>query len=569
MSPKRLFRGQSPEGRLVFDVPYRGADLIGHPLFNKSSAFTAEERGTFGLEGLLPASVSTMQLQASRVYANIVRKSDPLERYIGLAALQDRNEHLYYRVLLDNIEEFLPIVYTPTVGQASKEYSHIFRRGRGIWVTPSHRGRIKDVLETAATEDVRLIVATDNQAILGIGDQGAGGMVIPIGKLAIYSAAAGIHPALTLPVSLDVGTNNEDLLGDELYLGWRKPRLEGDDYFSLIDEFVAAVRDLFPKTLLQWEDFRNENAFSLLERYRGLLLSFNDDIQGTGATALGGILAGARLAGGTLLDQRVTIVGAGAAGGGIAGQIRAALKEAGLDQSEIHGRIAVLDRHGLLVEGREGVTGCKKNHAWPRETARAVGLDGGSSLAEVVDKQKPTVLIGSSGQAGLFSEDIVRAMASYVERPMVFPFSNPTSLAEATPENLIRWTDGRALIATGSPFEPMTHNGHEHRFGQGNNAFVFPGIGLGALVAEATEVTDGMFSAAGIALAGSVSEDELAVSQLYPDIGRLRNVTRTIAVAVAKQALRESVGRDLAEEDVDAAVGRFMWTPEYPVLVPT
>ncbi len=563
-----FYRGRSADGRFELEVPYRGAELIEQPMYNKSSAFTLEERRTFGLEGLLPDQVSTIELQARRVYGNIVRKIEPIEQYIGLAALQDRNEHLFYRVLLDNLEEFLPIVYTPTVGQAAREFSHIFRRARGVWITPGHRGRVRGVLANHPFSGVRLIVVTDNQAILGIGDQGAGGMVIPVGKLAIYSAAAGIHPASTLPISLDVGTDNEELLNDDLYLGWRRPRLRGEEYFDLIEEFVQAVAELFPKALVQWEDFRNENAHELLSRYRGRLLSFNDDIQGTGATALAGILAAGRVTGTRFIDQRILIVGAGAAGGGIACQLRATLEAEGLSGDDLVRSLAVLDSHGPLVESREDLNGCKPALAWPDELASEAGLSAGKSLVDLTAAYRPTILIGNSGQAGLFTEEVIRTMAEHVERPLVFPFSNPNRLAEAKPADLVRWTDGRALIATGSPFDPVPHAGHEHRIGQGNNAFIFPGIGLGALVAEAGEVTDSMFTAAARALADSVSDDELAAFSIYPAVSRLREVTRAVAIAVVAQASADGTGRAFEGDDIAAAVDDYMWEPEYPVLVP-
>ncbi len=559
-----FYRGRDAQGRWELEVPFRGAELIDQPMYNKSSAFTAEERQLYGLSGLLPSAISTIGLQARRVYGNIVRKSEPLERYIGLAALQDRNEHLFYRVLLDHLEEFLPIVYTPTVGQASKEFSHIFRRARGVWITPKQRGRIRQVLENHPFSDVRLIVVTDNEAILGIGDQGAGGMVIPVGKLAIYSAAAGIHPAMTLPVSLDVGTNNQELLDDELYLGYRQPRLTGDEYFELIEEFMDAVAALYPRALVQWEDFRNENAHELLKRYRSRALSFNDDVQGTGATALAGILAAGRITGQVLNEHRVLIVGAGAAGGGIAFQLRAALAAEGLEGEALTRAVAVLDSRGPLLASRNDLTGLKPALAWPDELARSAGLEAGKSLAELVAGYRPTVLIGTSGRPGMFDEDVVRAMAAHAQRPLIFPFSNPTSLSEAVPSDVIAWTDGRALIATGSPFEAVSHDGKRHRIGQGNNAFVFPGIGLGALVAEASEVTDAMFAAAARALADSVSEAELAAFALYPAVSRLREVTRAVAIAVV-QEVAEQAG---APEEVARRVDEAMWEPDYPVLVP-
>jgi malic enzyme len=537
-------------------------------MYNKSSAFTQDERRVFGLEGLLPAMVSTMETQARRIYENIARKADPLEQYIGLQALQDRNEHLYYRLLLDHLEEFLPVVYTPTVGRASKEYSHIFRRGRGLWITPANRGRIAAVLANAPFDRVRLIVATDNQAILGIGDQGAGGMAIPIGKLAIYSAAAGIHPAETLPLSLDVGTDNRELLDDELYLGWRQPRLRGTAYQELIDEFVEAVNALFPGALLQWEDFQKANAFGLLARHRRRILSFNDDIQGTGAVALAGLLAASRVSGLGLAEQRVVIVGGGAAGVGIARQLRAAFAAAGLDGDDLMRSVSVLDSRGLITDDRERLDPYKAEQAWPAALARAIGLGERRDLAAVVAALHPTALIGTSGQPGLFGEELVREMARHIDRPVIFPFSNPTSHSEALPEDLLAWTEGRALIAAGSPFGPVRRGDRTVRIGQGNNAFIFPGIGLGALTSGTDWISDDVFTAAAEALARSLTDEELAAGLLFPAIGRLREVTRDVALAVARQTAVEGQGGRLGEGRFAERVDAAMWTPEYPYLVP-
>src|SRR6266508_2197328 len=372
------------QGNLRLEVPYRGTQLLRHPMYTKSSAFSQEERKVFGLEGLLPSAVSTMEKQEERAYANIMRKTDPLEKYIGLSALQGRNEHLFYRLLIDHIEEFLPIVYTPTVGRACQEFSHIFRRARGLWITPGHRGRIAEVLGNAPFEDVRLIVVTDNERILGLGDQGAGGMGIPIGKLALYTAAAGIHPAHTLPISLDVGTDNQALLEDDLYIGWRRPRLRGDEYHALVDEFVHAVRRRFPKAVLQWEDLRKGTAFALLDRYRKVLPSFNDDIQGTAAVALAGILAASRLLGMPLTQHRIVILGAGAAGVGIARLVREALQRAGLRGDELRRALAVLDSHGLVVDGEGPAEDYRRELAWPAALAAADGLEPGHDLLAVV-----------------------------------------------------------------------------------------------------------------------------------------------------------------------------------------
>lgn len=560
-------RVATSEGRERVETTLRGVELLRQPLLNRGSAFSHEERRALGLEGLLPAVVSSQDRQAERVYAQIARKTDPLERYVGLAALQDRNEYLFYRLLLDHLEELLPIVYTPTVGQASKKFSHIFRRGRGVWVTPEHRGRVREVLAAAPHDQVRLVVATDNQAILGIGDQGAGGMAIPIGKLAIYCGAAGIHPAETLPVSLDVGTDNRDLLDDDLYMGWRQPRLRGDDYDELVDELVTALAELFPGVLLQWEDFRKVNAFTLLERYRERILSFNDDVQGTGATALAGLLAAGRISGSPLTGQRVVIVGGGAAGMGIAHQLRTALAAAGLAGDDLTRAVAVLDSRGLLVDDRERLDPFKRRWAWPTALAASHGLGEARDLEAVVARLEPTALIGTSGQPGLFTEDLVRQVAARVERPVIFPFSNPTSLAEARPEDVYRWTEGRALVAAGSPFAPVVEGGREHRVGQGNNALIFPAVGLGALAGGARTISDEVFTTAAKALAGAVSEDELAHGQLYPSIDRLREVTVEIAAAVVRQVAAER-GEEMATGVARGTIEQAMWTPDYPEIIP-
>ena len=550
----------------------RSSALLHHPLHNKGTAFSREERSTFGLEGLLPSAVSDLEIQMTRNYESIKRKEDPLEQYIGLAALQDRNETLFYRLLLEHIEEFLPIVYTPTVGLATQRYSHIFRRARGIWITPGHRGQIQGVLENTPCRDVRLIVVTDGERILGLGDQGAGGMGIPIGKLSLYTVGAGIHPAETLPICLDVGTDNQELLDDPLYIGWREKRLRGPLYDELVEEFVEAVESLFPAVLLQWEDFKKVNAMRLLERYRHRLLSFNDDIQGTAAIGLAGVLAGVRATSLPLTEQRVVILGAGAAGVGIADQIAGAMHRTDLTEHEVSGRIAMLDSRGLLVEGRTYRAGedYKKKYSVPSSVAAAHGLAGdeGITLDQVVQALKPTVLIGTSGQRGAFTESVIRQMAAGVERPLVFPFSNPTAKSEATPSDVIAWTDGRGLVATGSPFAPVERDGKIHRIGQGNNVFIFPGVGLGALVVGATEVTDSMFTVAAETLAAQVSPDELAAGQLYPNLRRLRQVSRAIAGTVAQEAMACRVAPVIEEEVLAERLSSAMWEPVYPDLEP-
>ncbi len=555
-------RKRGSDGRERVEIRLRGPQLLNHPMYNRSTAFTRDERRALGLSGLLPDVVSTMEQQARRAYGNIVRKSDPLERYIGMAALQDRNEHLFYRVLSEHLEEFLPIVYTPTVGLACQQYSQIFRRARGLWITPDHKGRMTEILTNAPYEDVRLIVVTDNERILGLGDQGAGGMGIPIGKLALYCAAAGIHPAQTLPVSLDVGTDNPALLADDLYIGWRQPRLRGEAYDAVVDEFVRAVKLRFPKALLQWEDFKQWNALRLLDRYRKELPSFNDDTQGTAAVAVAGIAAACRVAGRPFAEERLVIAGAGAAGVGIARLFRRALERAGVASEALVERVALLDSKGLVVGAQDEF---RRDLAWPVDLAAAKGLHAGSPLLDVVQATRPTVLVGVSGCAGLFAEGVVRAMAALAARPAIFPLSNPTSASEATPADLMAWTDGRALVATGSPFAPVSAGGRTVRVGQGNNVFVFPGVGLGVLLSEAREVTDTMFAAAADTLAGQVSDQDLAAGSLFPPISELRRVTAAVAEAVVRQAIADGVARNPPENAADA-VAAAMWEPAYPAI---
>lgn len=555
-----------PSGRRRLAVPYRGARLLRHPMYTKGTAFTQEERVALGLEGLLPHAVSTMDQQSRRIYASIQRKTDPLEKYIGLAALQDRNEYLFYRVLVDHIQEFLPIVYTPTVGRACQDFSHIFRRARGLWITPEHRGQIVEVLKNAPFEDIRLIVVTDNERILGLGDQGAGGMGIPIGKLALYTAAAGIPPWQTLPISLDVGTDNMDLLDDEFYLGWRAPRLRGPEYDSLVEEFVQAVKHCFPKALLQWEDFKKLNAFRLLDRYRKTLTSFNDDIQGTAAVGVAALLAGSRATGMPLRQQRVLFFGAGAAGIGIGRLVRATLRDEGLDGEALATATAHLDLQGLLMEDDPTLDPVQRAFAWPAERAERVGLSPGQrqSLEAVIRAYKPTVLIGASAMPGAFTETAIREMARHTVRPLILALSNPTSKAEAKPGDLIAWTEGRALVATGSPSDAVIFEGRAHRIGQGNNVFIFPGVGLGALLAEAREITDGMFAAAARQLSREVREEDLEAGSLFPSTARIREVTAHVAEAVVREARVAGVTtRPLEDDLIPGVVAEAMWNPAY------
>jgi len=566
MEPYRLRR--DPEGREELEVPYRGEEVLLRPLYNRGSAFTHDERRALGITGLLPPAVNTIEQQAVRMRESILRKEEPLEQYIGLSALQERNEVLFHRLLLDNIERFMPIIYTPTVGLACMRYSRIFRRARGLWIAPGDSPRIREVLRHAPYEGVRLIVVTDGERILGLGDQGAGGMGIPIGKLNLYTVAAGIHPSETLPISLDVGTDNEELLSDPLYLGWRHRRLRGREYDTFVEEFVESVKEVFPGALLQWEDFKQQNALRLLDRYRERLPSFNDDIQGTAGIALAALLSASRAAGTPLSRSRIVIAGAGAAGIGIGRLLRSALAAEGVAGEELAGAIGVLDSRGFLLRNRDDGDPFKREFAWPAELAASRGLpdDRPATLEETVAALRPTALIGTTGQAGRFTESIVRTMAAHVERPAIFPFSNPTDLSEAVPADLIAWTDGRALIATGSPFEPVVHGGRTHRPSQGNNVYVFPGVGLGALVAEATRIPDEFFTAAAHAIAAMVTGDELAAGQLLPRLSGLREVSAQVAMAVVRVARERGIGGAIPEREVEARVRGTMWEPRYPAV---
>ena len=544
-------------------VPFAGLALIEQPLLNKDTAFTEAERHALGLAGLLPPRIATIGHQVEVELMRVRRKQDDLERYIGLTELQNRNETLFYRVLVEHLEELAPYVYTPTVGLACQELSHVMRRPRGLWITPDHVDTIPELLRNAVRDDVRLIVATDNERILGLGDQGAGGMGIPIGKLALYTAAAGIHPTLTLPVSLDVGTDNEELLRDPHYIGWPRPRLRGAEYDAFIEAFVEAVIEVFPHALVQWEDFKQHNAMAILDRYRHRLTSFNDDIQGTGGVALAGILAGLRGLGRSLGDQRIVVVGAGAAGIGIARLLRRAMAEEGSGSGE--GLIAMLDSRGLLYEGREAMDPAKREFALPAGRMEGLGLAAGDlgTLEGVVRRIRPTVLVGTTGVAGSFTEGAVREMARHVDVPMVFPLSNPTSLAEATPSDVLAWTDGRAIVATGSPFGPVEVDGRERLIGQANNTYIFPGVGLGAIVSEAHEVSDEMFLTAARTLAAMALPDRLAAGAVFPRLSELRAVSRAIALAVVREARDTGIGRTIADDDIGPAVDAAMWWPEY------
>lgn len=553
-------------GERYVPVRRRGRSLLADPLLNKGTAFTDYERDVFGLRGLLPARVTSIEEQMPRSYEAYSRAEGDLARYFFLSRLQDSNETLFFRLLSEHMEEMTPIIYTPVVAQACREWSKLFRRTRGLYITPGDRGRMDQVLRNVPAQPA-VIVVTDNERILGIGDQGAGGLGIPIGKLALYTLGAGIHPSQCLPISLDVGTDNGDLLKDPLYIGWREPRMRGDEYWEFVDSFVAAVKRVYPDVLLQWEDFGKSTSFRHLETHRDTLASFNDDIQGTAAVSVAGLLGAMRLSKQKLSDQRIVLLGAGSAGVGISRLIVDAMVEEGADESDARGRIFTLDSKGLVVAGRSGLGEHKEEFAVdPARIADWGATTDQIPLETVVANLHPTVLFGVSGQAGAFGEEVVREMAKHVERPIILPLSNPTSHAEARPVDLIRWTEGRAIVGTGSPFDDVLYDGRRWRIGQGNNVFIFPGVGLAALVAKARRVTDGMFLAAARELAACVSDELLEMACVYPRIREVREVSRRVAAAVVRRAVADGVADPI--DDVDAAVAAAMWEPDYLPLRP-
>jgi malate dehydrogenase (oxaloacetate-decarboxylating) len=561
---------QDPDG--AWRTTLRGRQVLADPRINKGTAFSDTERTELGLSGLIPPGHLTLEQQVSRVYAQFRRQSSDLARNVQLNEVQDRNEVLYYRLLAEHLTEMLPVVYTPTVGQAIENYSHEYRRPRGVYLSVDQPELIEQSLRASGLrpDDVDLIVATDAGAILGIGDWGVGGMGIAVGKLAVYTAAGGIDPGRSLPVLLDVGTDRQSLLEDPLYIGNRHPRVSRDEYDAFLAAFVAAVQMAFPRALLHWEDMGVQNARRLLDRYRDKLLSFNDDIQGTGAVNLAAVLAAVRATGIKLPDHRIVIFGVGSAGTGIADQLSAALAADGLSNEEACRRLWALDRRGLVVVGQSGLSEGQLRYArnaaetadWPRDDTL-----GGIALAEVVRRVRPTVLIGTSGQPGAFTEDIVRQMAEHAARPVIMPMSNPTELAEATPADLISWTDGRALVATGSPFPPVEYDGTKYLIGQANNALVFPGLGLGAIAAGASRVTDGMLSAAAHAVADLVDTSARG-APLLPEVQALRATSAAVAAAVAQAARADGVARNVLADDVAGQVLALMWQPVYRPVRP-
>ncbi|MCK5326652.1 MAG: NAD-dependent malic enzyme [Woeseiaceae bacterium] len=560
---------KTPQGDMV-RVNLSGSELIRSPLYNKGIGFTHNERRRFGIEGMLPSQHNDIETQAERTYLTISFNKDPVGRNIDLGLLLNRNEVLFYKILSMHLEELMPVIYTPTVGEASHFFSRVYRRARGIFITPDHAGRIEDVLRHSAPfSDVELMVVTDNEAILGIGDQGVGGMAISIGKLALYCVGAGIHPARTLPISLDVGTNNQGLLDDPLYVGWRHKRLRGEAYVAIIDEFVEAAKSVFPKVVIQWEDFHKDIALMILDRHRNSLPSFNDDVQGTGAVAAASMHAACRISGEAFSNSRTVVYGAGAAGLGIARQIRDQLQHEGVEGDDLLRAIITLDSRGVVSDDREGLDEYKREFAWPVKWLDELGLgvDDRADLAKVVAAFKANVLIGTSGQGGSFTEEVVRAMAANTEQPVILPMSNPTKITEATPADILEWTDGKALVATGSPFDPVDVKGEQRKIGQANNVFVFPGIGLGTIISGASEITDAMIGASSVALAHALRDDELEHRCLMPEVNRLWEVCGIVALAVAKQAITDGVASFTDTGELESRIAAYRWKPAYPEIV--
>lgn len=546
------------------EVPFKGLILAEHPIYNKGTAFPADERENLGLQGVFPETVSNLDLQKKRTYESFCMKPNDLEKYIYMLSLQDRNETLYYALILDHLTEMLPIIYTPTVGQACQQFSHIFRRPRGLYVTANNIQNVDKVLSNASFSNVSLIVVTDGERILGLGDQGAGGMGIPIGKVSLYVAGAGLHPAYCLPILIDVGTNNEKLLQDPLYIGIRKKRLIGDAYDEIIEHFVNAIRRRFPNALLQWEDFGKNNAFRLLDRYRERICSFNDDIQGTGSISMGVLLSAMKIKKEKLSKQRFVLFGQGQAGVGIARQILTGVMEEGLSENKARERIFGVDKDGLLVEGMK-VT--EEQKPWVKDRAMVDGWQLSDpnkiNLLDTVRNAKATVLIGVTGQTGAFTEDVLAQIAKNCQLPLIMPLSNPTAKAECTPEFACQVTKGNCLVATGSPFKPVMIKGKERAISQCNNLYIFPGVGLGALVVGTPKVTNQMFMAASRALSNAVSEEELKAGQLLPGIENIREVSVQVALAVAKEARETGLGIRADDEHLLKMITNAMWKPKY------
>lgn len=545
-------------------ISITGQRLLDDPLLNKSSAFPEEERRALGLLGLLPLHASTIEEQLQRAYENYQRKDSDIERYIFLSALQDRNETLFYRLLQEHVTEMMPIIYTPTVGEGCRQYSHVFRRPRGLYISYPYRDEIISLLNNAPSARTEVIVVTDGERILGLGDLGVGGMGIPVGKLSLYTVCAGIHPATTLPILLDVGTDNQELLDDPLYLGWRHERVRGKDYNDFIEAFVVAVKQKFPNVLLQWEDFSKNNAPRILERYRDRLCTFNDDIQGTGAVTVAGLLAATKLKREKLSQQRIVILGAGSSAIGISDQIVAAMMFEGTTELDARARLWLVDSLGLVHSGRTKLEPFKQKYAQPIERTLNWKVNDSSPLtfADVIRNVQPTILLGTSAQPGAFTEEIVREMARHVDRPVIFALSNPTSKSEATPIDLFKWTEGRVMMATGSPFCPIVTDRGLIRIGQCNNSFIFPGVGLGVIASGARRVTDTMFVAAARVLSEFAPALHDPGAALYPPLEQVREISFKVALAVAREAASSGL-TEVELDKLEQTIRDKMWSPHY------
>ncbi|HBC3401134.1 TPA: NAD-dependent malic enzyme [Vibrio parahaemolyticus] len=545
-------------------IPYAGPALMATPLLNKGSAFSAEERSSFNLEGLLPETTETIQEQVERAYQQYKSFESDMDKHIYLRNIQDTNETLFYRLVQNHISEMMPIIYTPTVGAACENFSNIYRRGRGLFISYPNRDRIDDLLNNAANHNVKVIVVTDGERILGLGDQGIGGMGIPIGKLSLYTACGGISPAYTLPIVLDVGTNNPQRLADPMYMGWRHPRITGPDYDAFVEEFILAVQRRWPDALIQFEDFAQKNAMPLLERYKDRICCFNDDIQGTAAVTVGSLLAACKAAGTQLSKQRITFLGAGSAGCGIAEAIIAQMVSEGISDEKARSQVYMVDRWGLLQEGMPNLLDFQQRLVQKHSNTKEWENEGnGFSLLDVMRNAKPTVLIGVSGAPGLFSQEVIEEMHKHCKRPIVFPLSNPTSRVEATPNDILRWTNGEALVATGSPFDPVVHEGRTYPIAQCNNSYIFPGIGLGVLAVNAKRVTDEMLMESSRALATC---SPLAINgrgALLPPLEEIHLVSKKIAFAVAKKAIEQGVALEITDEALNDAIDQAFWQPVY------
>lgn len=556
---------QDDKGTTYLEVNQTDFDLIRNPLLNKGSAFPENERTELRLHGLLPPVVSNLDIQCERSYNVFKSKVSDLEKYIYLRELQDSNETLFYSLMEKHITEMMPIVYTPTVGAGCQSFSLIYRRPRGLYLAYPYKDQLDEIISHPHFNDVEAIVVSDGERILGLGDQGVGGMGIPVGKLSLYTACAGIHPASTLPILLDTGTNNPDLIKDPLYMGWRHERVRGKEYDDFIEAFVRAVKKRWPHVLLQWEDFAQLNANPILERYRDQLCTFNDDIQGTAAVATGTLFSAVQATGTRLVDQHVVIVGAGSAGCGISSLIVEAMVNEGLSVEEARSRFYLFDSQGLLIDHNPALKSFQKPFAQKREILNTwkLATPGVVTLRDVIENAHPTVLVGVSGQPGLFTEEVVKAMAKYVDRPIIFPLSNPTSKAEAVPHDLMKWTNNKAIIGTGSPFPPVTLNGHARRVDQTNNAYIFPGMGLGIISVKSRRVTDRMFMAAAKALADCSPAKVDPTDNLLPPLSEIREVSYRVAFATAKEAIAEGLADPMPDEELAFTIRNKMWKPQY------